>query len=325
MKVLVTGAAGYIGSVCSAMLRQRGFDVTVLDNLSTGHKEAVRNSDLVLCDLLEEEKLYELFRKRPFHAVIHFAACALVGESVKDPEKYYRNNVVGGINLLCAMRARGVKKIIFSSSAAVYGIPETPVVTEDHPQNPINPYGRTKLDFEKILEYYRSAYNFSYVSLRYFNAAGAAFGKGEDHRPETHLIPAVLHAALGKRECVEIFGDDYPTADGSCIRDYIHVADLSEAHVLALENLKQGEGRIYNLGNGNGFSVKQVIETASSVVGKKIRSKIVGRRAGDPPVLVASSEKITKELGWRPKFPALEQIVESAWKWHTQYPDGYRD
>jgi len=223
------------------------------------------------------------------------------------------------------MRAGGAGKIIFSSSAAVYGTPRAPVVTEEHPQEPINPYGRTKLDFERILEYYKSAYGFSYISLRYFNAAGAAFEKGEDHRPETHLIPAVLQAALGKRDCVEIFGDDYPTDDGTCVRDYVHVADLSEAHILALEDLKQGEGRIYNLGNGSGFSVKQVIETASSVVGKEIRSRIVGRRAGDPPTLVASSEKIANELGWKPKFPKLDQIVESAWRWHSKYPDGYPD
>jgi UDP-glucose 4-epimerase len=325
VRVLVTGGAGYIGSICSAILAEQGFDVTVVDNLSAGHRAAVKHADFVRCDLLDEKKLGEILAAKKVEAVLHFAASCLVGESVRDPEKYYRNNVLGTIHLLSAMRSRDVKKIIFSSSAAVYGIPETKLITEDHPEGPINPYGRTKLDCEHMLEYYRSAYSLGYVSLRYFNAAGAAYGLGEDHEPETHLIPSVLHAALGKRDAITIFGTDYPTRDGTCIRDYVHVADLSRAHVLALQTLDEGTGCFYNLGNGKGFSVKDVIETAERVVGRTIPRQSAPPRAGDPPTLVASSEKITTELGWQPEFASLEQIMESAWQWHRRHPDGYGD
>jgi UDP-glucose 4-epimerase len=307
------------------MLKERGLEVILLDNLSTGHKEAAREFELVVCDLQEEEKLIRLFRTHKFDAVIHFAACTLVEESLQDPEKYYRNNLVGGINLLSAMRGADVRKIIFSSSAAVYGIPESEAVVEEDSGRPINAYGRTKLDFENLLEYYRGAYGFGYASLRYFNAAGAAFARGEDHRPETHLIPVVLEAALEKREVVKIFGGDYPTPDGTCIRDYIHVRDLSEAHILALESLEEGRGRIYNLGNGKGFSVKQVIETARAVTGKEIPSTMAARRAGDPPILVASAERAARELGWKPSLPLLRDIIESAWQWHASHPKGYAD
>ena len=325
MRILVTGGAGYIGSVCSAMLAERGFDVTILDDLSKGHRMAAGDLDLMVCNLLDEKALSDAFGKGGFDAVIHFAGRSVVGESVADPEQYYRINVVGGLNLLSAMRSAGVKKIIFSSTAAVYGSPQTGVITEEHSTNPINPYGRTKLDFEGILECYRSAYGFGYVSLRYFNAAGAALGRGEDHNPETHLIPLALEAALGKRDYIEVFGDDYPTPDGTCIRDYIHVADLCEAHILALEDLEEQKGSIYNLGNGKGFSVREVIETASKVADVDIPAKPGVRRPGDPAVLVASSDKIKKELGWKPRHPNLEEIIASAWQWHKENPEGYGD
>jgi len=318
MRILVTGGAGYIGSVCSAMLAERGFDVTILDDLSKGHRKAARDLDLAVCSLLDEKALSNVFGKRGFDAVIHFAGRSVVGESVADPQEYYRINVVGGLNLLSAMRRAGVKRIIFSSTAAVYGSPQTDIITEEHVTSPINPYGRTKLDFEGILEYCRSAYGFGYVSLRYFNAAGAALGRGEDHNPETHLIPLALEAALGKRDYIEIFGDDYPTPDGTCIRDYIHVADLCEAHILALKGLQEQKGSIYNLGNAKGFSVREVIETARKVTAADIQARPAPRRPGDPAVLGASSDRIKSELD-------LDEIIASAWQWHKKHPDGYGD
>jgi UDP-glucose 4-epimerase len=258
---------------------------------------------------------------------MHFAAHCYVGESMENPEKYYWNNVVGSLALLAAAREAGVGRFVFSSTAATYGVPDTCPITEEHPQRPINAYGQTKLDFERALSYYAGAYGLGYVALRYFNVAGASpdAGIGEDHDPETHLVPIVLEVALGKRDGVRIFGTDYPTRDGTCVRDYIHVDDLARAHILAMDGAEPGEGKAYNLGNGEGFTVREVIEAARKVTGHDIPAEEAPRRAGDPPELVASSEKIGRELGWEPHFPELEGIIETAWRWHQSHPDGYAD
>ena len=327
MNIFVTGGAGYIGSHTVRLLLEAGHRVMVYDNLSEGHASAVPKGLLVKGDLADAATLAQALSAEPFDAVVHFAATCYVGQSMVEPEKYYGNNVVNGLNLLRAMRAAGVERLVFSSSAATYGIPVETPITEAHPQEPINVYGRTKLHFEHILADYARAYGLGYVSLRYFNAAGAApDGRlGEDHDPETHLAPLVLLAALGRREKVSIFGTDYETPDGTCIRDYIHVYDLAQAHILALAGIKPGQGRIYNLGNGQGYSVREVIDVAAKVTGRKIPCQEAARRPGDPPVLVASSEKVSRELGWRPQFPALEAILETAWRWHRDHPDGYGD
>jgi len=317
--ILVTGGAGYIGSHVAKKLAEAGFNVIVLDNLSKGHREAVLKGKLIVGDLADVDLLDRIMKEEGIEGVIHLAADSLVGESMEKPGKYYRNNVANGINLLEAMVNNGVEYIVFSSTAAVYGEPEEIPITESHPANPENTYGESKLFFEKILKRYDEIYNLRYVSLRYFNAAGADLSGqiGEAHDPETHLIPIVLEKALGVREKLYIFGADYPTKDGTCIRDYIHVEDLADAHILAIEALAAGlESRIYNLGNGEGYSVREVIEAAEEVTGKKIEAEIAGRRAGDPAVLVASSEKIKKELGWKPLYPDLKTIIESAWRWH---------
>ncbi|HEX3249971.1 MAG TPA: UDP-glucose 4-epimerase GalE [Pyrinomonadaceae bacterium] len=316
MKVLVTGGAGYIGSVVSEQLVNDGHEVVVYDNLSKGHRESVvEGARFVEGDLLESDKLVQTLNDNRVEAVIHMAAYSLVGESVEAPAKYYHNNVVSGLVLLDAMRDCGVKRIVFSSTAATYGEPESQPIFESAPANPTNPYGESKLAFEKAMHWYERAYGLRYASLRYFNAAGASEKCGEDHDPETHIIPITLQVATGKRPHVEIYGDDYPTADGTCIRDYIHVIDLARAHILALDVLSE-RSAIYNLGcGGDGYSVREVIETARRVTGKDIPVRMGPRRPGDPAVLIASSDKIKSELGWQPQFQDLKLIVESAWQW----------
>lgn len=326
MKVLVAGGAGYIGSQVALDLAREGHEPVILDNLSKGHREAVLQGSFVQGDIGQFDLVTELMAKEKVEAVIHLAAHSLVGESVQNPAKYFRNNMGNGQTLLDAMVASGVKYMVFSSTAAVYGEPEQVPIPEDHPKNPTNPYGFSKLTFEGMLRFYEEAYGLRYISLRYFNAAGADPDAeiGEDHDPETHLIPIVLKTALGIREQIQLFGTDYPTPDGTCIRDYIHVADLSQAHLLALKALADGkESTIYNLGNGQGYSNKEVIETARRVTGKEIKVTDAPRRPGDPAVLVASAEKIRAELGWNPKYPSLEEIIATAWRWHEKHPYGY--
>jgi len=316
MRVLVTGGAGYIGSVVTEELVKDGHEVVVYDNLSKGHRGAVVDgADFVEADLLEADKLRQTLKTKRTDAVIHMAASSLVGESVENPAKYYHNNVVAGLVLLDAMRDCGVSRIVFSSTAATYGEPESQPIFESAPNNPTNTYGETKLAFERAMHWYERAHGLRYASLRYFNAAGASEKCGEDHDPETHIIPITLQAATGKRAHVEIFGDDYPTSDGTCIRDYIHVIDLARAHILALDVLSE-RSAIYNLGcGGDGYSVRDVIETARRVTGKEIPVRMGARRAGDPAVLIASSDKIKRELGWQPQFQDLGVIIESAWQW----------
>lgn len=322
MRVLVTGGAGYIGSVVTEELVNDGHEVVVYDNLVKGHREAVvSGARLVEGDLLDAAKLRGTLKG--VEAVIHMAAFSLVGESCEHPAKYYQNNVVAGLVLLDTMIECGVKRIVFSSTAATYGEPESQPIYETAPNNPTNPYGESKLAFERAMHWYERAYGLRYVSLRYFNAAGASEKCGEDHDPESHIIPIALQAALGTRSHVEIYGDDYPTPDGTCLRDYIHVIDLARAHIIALGVMSEG-GRIYNLGcGGDGYSVRDVIETARRVTGKEIPVKIGPRRAGDPAVLIASSDKIKRELGWQPQYQDLGVIVESAWRWMQSHPNGY--
>jgi UDP-glucose 4-epimerase len=326
LKILVTGGAGYIGSQVALDLSRRGHEPVILDNLSKGHQQAVITGRFINGNIGDAEFVKRVVSGEKIQAVIHLAADSQVGESVRDPGKYYRNNIVNGLALLDAIRESGVKYFVFSSTAAVYGEPETTPITEDHPKHPSNPYGFSKLTFEGILNSYDAAYGLRYISLRYFNAAGAdpKANLGEDHNPETHLIPIVFQTVLGSRPHLELFGTDYPTPDGTCIRDYIHVADLSEAHLLALEALAGGsKSSIYNLGNGQGYSNRQVIEAAQQLVGKKIPVVESARRPGDPAVLVASSERIQAELGWKPKYPGLREIMETAWRWHRHNPEGY--
>ncbi|MFW6036051.1 MAG: UDP-glucose 4-epimerase GalE [Halothermotrichaceae bacterium] len=319
MNILVTGGAGYIGSHVAKRLLEDNNNVVVFDNLIKGHQEAVLGGKFIEGDLADKTLLDKIMREEKIEGVIHLAAHSLVGESMEKPGKYYHNNMCNGLNLLEAMKDNNINYIVFSSTAAVYGEPKEVPIQEDHPTNPTNTYGETKLIFENIMARYDQLTNLKYVSLRYFNAAGAdPEGQiGEAHDPETHLIPIVLQKALGERENLYIFGDDYPTKDGSCVRDYIHVNDLADAHILAIRALADGmNSRIYNLGNGEGYSVKEVIDTTSEVVGKKINAEIGDRRAGDPAVLVASSDKIRKELGWIPKYPDLKTIIKTAWNWH---------
>ena len=316
MRILVTGGAGYIGSVVTEQLINDGHEVVVYDNLSKGHRDAVvEGARFVEGDLLEADKLRQTLTGNSVEAVIHMAAYSLVGESVEQPAKYYHNNVVAGLVLLDAMRECGVKRIVFSSTAATYGQPESQPIFETAQPSPTNPYGETKLAFEKAMHWYERAYGMRYASLRYFNAAGASEQCGEDHDPETHIIPITLQVAAGKRPHVEIYGDDYPTADGTCIRDYIHVIDLARAHILALDVLNE-RSAIYNLGcGGDGYSVRDVIDTARRVTRQEIPVQMGPRRAGDPAVLIASSDKIKSELGWQPQFQDLGLIIESAWRW----------
>jgi UDP-glucose-4-epimerase GalE len=325
MRILVTGGAGYIGSHAVKLFLKRGHDVCVYDNLCFGHRNAVPAAALVVGDLNETHRLDQVLVERRIEAVVHFAAFAFVGESVQDPGKYYVNNLINTIKLMECLRRHGVNRFVFSSTCATYGVPKESPITEETPQAPINPYGQTKLAVEKALEDYSHAYSWGFAALRYFNASGAADDGsiGEDHHPETHLIPLVIQAAMGQRPHVEIYGTDYPTPDGTCVRDYIHVDDLAEAHLLALENLKPGAGLKYNLGIGRGYSVREVIRAVEDVSGKKVPVKEAARRAGDPPVLVASCAKVQKELGWRPRYTDIKAIVESAWNWHKSHPKGF--
>lgn len=328
MSVLVTGGLGYVGSHAVKLLIDRGEKVISYDDLSYGHAAAAAGSKVVIGDIADGEKLRQVMNAQDVDSVMHFAAFASVPESVADPHKYYVNNVAKSLVLLESMVECGVKHMIFSSSAATFGEPEMIPIPEDHPKNPTNPYGRTKLMLEQILSEYDGAYGLKSVSLRYFNASGAdPSGQiGEDHDPEHHLIPVVLQTALGQREQVVIAGDDWNTPDGTCIRDYVHVTDLGTAHLLALDSLRQGgPTTVYNMGSGSGYSVKEVIDTAREVSGREIKAVVGPRRPGDPARLVASSKKIRKELGWQPKFAELEAIIATAWNWHKDHPSGYED
>lgn len=316
--ILVTGGAGYIGSHACKALSAAGYTPVTFDNLVYGHREAVKWGPLVAGDLLDQSAIAELIRQYQPMAVLHFAAYAYVGESVENPGKYYRNNVVGTLNLLEAMRDAGMDKIIFSSTCATYGLPQQALISETHPQNPINPYGSTKLMIERVLQDFDDAHGLRSISLRYFNAAGADSEAeiGEAHDPETHLIPLVLDAAAGLRESITVYGNDYATQDGSCIRDYVHVSDLADAHVLALQSLLKGAATAaYNLGNGQGYSVLEVIAAAEAVTGRKIHIEIGPRRAGDPARLVGDATLISQALGWAPRYSALKDIIGSAWRW----------
>ncbi|RCX13483.1 UDP-galactose 4-epimerase [Anaerobacterium chartisolvens] len=328
MAILVAGGAGYIGSHTVAELLDIGEQVVVVDNLQKGHRKAVLGGKLCEGDLRDDEFMDRVFKENEIEAVIHFAADSLVGESVTEPLKYYNNNVVSTLRLVGKMKEYGVKKIVFSSTAATYGEPENIPILETDRTLPTNPYGETKLSVEKALKWADNAYGIKYIPLRYFNAAGAHIsGKiGEDHTPESHLIPIILQAALGKRESISIFGDDYNTPDGTCIRDYIHVTDLAQAHIQALKKLREGgDSDVFNLGNGTGFSVKEVVELAREVTGVNIKAVVSERRAGDPAILVASSERAQNELGWKPKYNDLKTIIETAWNWHRNHPDGFGD
>ncbi len=326
MNILVTGGAGYIGSHVVKELLATEHKVVTYDNLQKGHRQAVWGGEFVRGELGNKDKLAEVISDYNIEAVIHLAADSLVGESMENPSKYYQNNFVNGLNLLEVMCEYDIKKIVFSSTAAVYGAPEEVPITEEEAKTPTNVYGRTKLYFEQLLKDYEAAYGLNHISLRYFNASGAdESGKiGEDHTPETHLIPIVLEKALGLRDELAIFGTDYPTRDGTCVRDYIHVTDLARAHILAVEALEQGtESAAYNLGSGDGYSVKEVIDTASRVIGREIEAKEGARRSGDPATLIASSKKIKQDLGWQPEYGDLETIIATAWKWHKNHPQGF--
>jgi UDP-glucose 4-epimerase len=323
MKILVVGGAGYIGSVCAEQLLDEGHEVAIFDNLTEGHRRAIdTRAQFTEGDLADRSGIETaLSRFRP-EAVMHFAANALVGESMTNPSKYFRNNIANGLNLLDAMVATKTERLVFSSTCAIFGPPERVPIDESLPKRPMNPYGESKLAFEKILRWYDEIHGLRFVSLRYFNAAGASARLGEDHRHETHLIPNVLKVALGEKPHVEIYGTDYETPDGTCIRDYIHILDLARAHILALNSDKS---EFYNLGTGGGSSVREVIDVARKVTGKKIEFVEKPRRPGDPARLIAASDKIEVELGWKPLFQSLEAILESAWKWHQKFPRGYED
>ena len=327
MKVLVTGGAGYIGSHTVRRLKQEGFEPVVLDNLSKGHRQSVNGMQFEECDLLDEAGLEKVFKSHKIEAVMHFAALSIVPESMKEPERYYRNNVSGSLNLFKAAMEADVENVIFSSTAAVYGEPKTVPITEDSEEKPLNVYGRSKLMIEQILSDFSDIYGLKYKLLRYFNVAGAdkAGDIGEDHDPETHLVPIILQCVNGKRDVLNVYGGDYPTPDGTCIRDYIHVTDLADAHIFALKDLIVGGGScVYNLGSEKGFSVLEIIKAAEKAVGKSIDYRITERRPGDPAVLIASSEKIKRELGWNPVY-GIDGILASAWEFHQCHPDGYCD
>ena len=326
MNILVTGAAGYIGSVCAEVLVSRGMSVIALDSLLEGHRAAVPPG-AVFCqaDLGDRSQLEKVFTLHKIDAVMHFAAEALVAKSVREPSIFYATNVACGVNLLDAVTRHGVKKFIFSSTAATYGEPQTVPIPEDHPKAPINPYGKSKLVFEQILADYKTYTQLNYVSLRYFNAAGASRERGEQHRVETHLIPRVLDAARGGLPHVDVFGTDYPTPDGTCVRDYIHVLDIADSHVRALEEIDRVSGEAFNVGNSRGYSILEVIEAAERITGRKIPRKLGPRRPGDPAVLVASKEKLKRALGWETSHSSLDQIIQSAWAWKQKHPQGYHE
>ncbi len=323
MNILVTGGAGYVGSVAVEELIKAGYDVVVYDNLVQGHRQAVHpQAAFVEADLANRETLASVFEEHSIQAVMHFAAHSIVPLSMSEPLRFVRDNVSNAINVLEAMAAHGVNRFILSSTANVYGDPEHLPILEEDRLAPSSPYGESKLMIERTLHWCDVRYGIRYASLRYFNAAGASEAYGEDHNPETHLIPLVMKVALGQRERLDIYGDDYPSRDGTCVRDYIHVADLAHAHILALQALDEGS-RIYNLGNGEGYTVQEVVATAREVTGHAIPARVAPRRLGDPAALVASSEKIKRELGWEARFPGLRDIIESAWRWHQAYPQGY--
>jgi len=326
VNVLVTGGAGYVGSVVTAELLRAGHSVTVYDNLSHGKRRAIpQGADLIVGDVADRNALSNAFRTRVPEAVLHFAASIEAGESMKVPERYFRNNTAATLTLLETMLEQAVKRFVFSSTAALYGNPERTPIEETDTLAPTNAYGESKLLVERMLDWFHRIHGLSYATLRYFNAAGAMPDRGEDHRPESHLIPLVLKVALGQRDNIAIYGSDYPTPDGTCVRDYIHVLDLADAHLRALDALGEGKQLIYNLGNGRGFSVREVIDVARKVTGHPIPAVESARRPGDPAVLVASSRRIQDELGWTPNFPDLESIVRSAWEWHREHPQGYED
>lgn len=326
MRILVTGGAGYIGSHAVRLLLKRNHQVWVYDNLSTGHRPAVPAENLIVADLEDSHRLDQVLVDQRIEAVVHFAACCYVGESVRHPARYYQNNLVNTLNLLEGLRRHGIGRFVFSSTCATYGIPGRVPITEEEKQLPINPYGQTKLAIERALDDFTRAYQWSSAALRYFNAAGASPDGtiGEDHQPETHLIPLAIQAALGQRPALEIFGTDYPTADGTCIRDYIHVDDLAEAHLLALEKLCPGQPLHLNLGIGKGYSVREVIKAVEEVSGHKVPVVEGPPRSGDPPALVAAADQARARLGWQPHYQDLHAIVETAWKWHSAHPRGYR-
>jgi UDP-glucose 4-epimerase len=324
MKVLITGGAGYIGSVVVAELLRANHEVTVYDDLSHGYRKAVPSAaKFVQGEVADRAKLDSIFSSQPIDAVMHFAAFIEAGESMKFPERFFRNNSASTLTLLEAMLAHKIRNFVFSSTAALYGDPENIPIRETDTLKPTNAYGESKLLVERMLDWFHRIHGFRYASLRYFNAAGATAELGEAHQPESHLIPLILQVALGKRDAISIFGTDYPTHDGTCVRDYIHVADLADAHVLALQALDKASQLIFNIGNGRGFSVREVVEVARKVTGHPIPVIEAPRRPGDPATLVASSEKIKRDLGWKPRFAELEQIVSSAWEWHKKHPAGY--
>jgi UDP-glucose 4-epimerase len=326
LRILVTGGAGYIGSVCTEVLLARGFDVVVLDNLQEGHRGAVP-AEAIFChaDLGVRAQIEDVFSQHKIDAVMHFAGEALVAKSVREPSTFYAANVASGVNLLDAMTRHGVKKLIFSSTAATYGEPEVVPIPEEHRKAPINPYGKSKLVFEQILADYRAYTGLQYVTLRYFNAAGASAERGEAHRVETHLIPRVLDAATGAIPQVDVLGTDYPTPDGTCVRDYVHVLDIADSHLRALEEIDRVGGEAFNVGTSRGYSILEVIEAAERIAGCKIPRKLSARRPGDPAVLVASKEKLKAALGWEAKHSSLEEVIASAWQWKQQHPHGYTD
>jgi UDP-glucose 4-epimerase len=324
MKILVTGGAGYIGSVVAEGLIKQNYEVLVLDNLQQGHREAVpQGAEFVQTDICDDKSIEDVFNSHTVSAVVHMAGETVVEYSMTDPRRFFRTNLIGGINLLEAMLKHDVRRIIFSSSASVYGKPEVTPIEENFAKVPVNSYGETKLMFERILDWYGKAYGLKHVSLRYFNAAGASEILGEDHRPETHLIPNILKAALDSSSLINIFGTDYPTKDGTCVRDYVHVIDIARAHILALKKMESISGKAYNLGNGEGYSVMEVVEATKRVTGMEITTKISPRRPGDPAILVASSQLAREELGWEPEFPEIERIIETGWRWLEKHQNGY--
>jgi len=327
MRVLVCGGAGYIGSNMTAMLAAQGFQPVVFDNLSTGHRAAVKHAKFVHGDLADCQSLLNTLKQYKIEAVMHFAASIEVSESVQSPLKYYQNNLFNTHTLLAAMETARVEKFVLSSTAAIYGMPRHVPITEDSPKEPINPYGQTKWAAEKMCHYQSQTGKLRYASLRYFNASGAGNNAtlGEDHRPESHLIPLTIQTAMGKRTEVRIYGTDYPTPDGTCIRDYIHIDDLCRAHLLALNKLDSNSELVYNLGNNKGYSVREVIETVKKVSGKDFTVVEADRRPGDAPILTSDTTKAKNELGWKPEFPELEKIISTAWRWHNDHPDGYPD
>ncbi len=327
MKILITGGAGYVGSACLRYVAEQGHEVMAYDNLVMGHADAVDGHPLVVGDIADTDLLTQTLKDFGADAVMHFAAATYVGESVEDPEYHYRNNIGGTLSLLNAMRGAGVTRLLFSSTCATYGMTQSDTMSEATPQDPFSPYARTKLAVEWMIRDFAHAYGMGFTLLRYFNASGGdADGRhGEDHRPENHLIPLVLEVALGKRDEIKIFGDDYPTPDGTCIRDYVHTRDLAAAHLLAIEATKEGTDEVFNIGTGNGQSVMEIIKACEAVTGKPIARTIVARRPGDPPRLVAEPSKLKTQLGWEPEYGDIKDTIATAWAWHQAHPDGYAD